>query len=364
MSETEESLRMSRPRLRKCGRKVEAGRSTTRSKHLSRSREGSLTNSESRCREEDLQMSVLKFKKEDIKGNISPREKSRETGGSRSRPVIKDKDPMEVIRPGRIRIRNICPTSVNVTSTPGKNDVTTPSLQDIIGGSEEPLAASEFVVKNVEGIDAVENSSEDEDYVMISTINFTPGDIVDVTVSLAISPSYFIVQPNYSAIQLDQLSIDMFDFYEELSGGKSVKEKRVVQGMVVAVRHEEGDWYRARVSEILTPSLVMVRLLDFGDLEMAEVDDMRVLEEEFTALPAQGVNARLEGIMPRKGDWGRDEEDWWRSRVEGRMFVAQIGEIWEAGVDVGVEVIMYDTSLEEDVVLQEEMVQKDMAMFI
>jgi len=366
MAETEESLRMSRPRLRKFGRKVEAGRSTPRSSHLSRGREGSLsTSSVSRCREDDLQMSVYKFKKSNKGITISPREKSREAGGSRSRPVIKDKEPMEVVRPGLLRIRNIRPTSLNVTSTPGgKNDATSQSLRDIIGGAEEPLAASEFVVKNVEKIDAVQNSSEDEDFVMIPTIDFTTGDIVDITVSLAISPSYFIIQPNNSAIHLDQLSIDMFDFYEELGGGKPVEEKRVVQGMVVAVRHEEGDWYRARVSEILTPSLLMVRLLDFGDLEMAEVVDMRILEEEFTSLPAQGVNARLEGIMPRKGDWGRDEEDWWGRRVEGKMFVAQIGGKWEAGVNVGVEVIMYDTSLEEDVVLQEEMVQKDLAMFI
>ena len=118
------------------------------------------------------------------------------------------------------------------------------------------------------------------------------------------------------------------------------------------------------MSEILTPSLVMVRLLDFGDLEIAEVEDLRMLEEEFTELPAQGVNARLEGIMPRRGDWGREEEDWWGRRVEGRMFVVQIGESWEAGVNVGVEVVMYDTSLEEDIVLQEEMVQKDLAMYI
>ena len=51
-----------------------------------------------------------------------------------------------------------------------------------------------------------------------------------------------------------------------------------------------------------------------------------MLEEEFTELPAQGANSRLEGIMLRKGDWGREEEGWWGRRVKGRMFVVQIGE--------------------------------------
>ena len=104
----------------------------------------------------------------------------------------------------------------------------------------------------------------------------------------------------------------------------------------------------------------MVRLLDFGDLEIAEVEDLRMLEEKFPELPAQDVNAKLEGIMPRKVDLGREEENWWGRRVEGKMFVVQIGESWEAGVNVGVEVVMFDTSLKEDIVLQEEMVKKDL----
>ena len=35
-----------------------------------------------------------------------------------------------------------------------------------------------------------------------------------------------------------------------------------------------------------------------------------MLDDEFTELPAQGVNAGLEGIMLRKDDWGRDEKEW------------------------------------------------------
>ena len=117
------------------------------------------------------------------------------------------------------------------------------------------------------------------------------------------------------------------------------------------------------MSEILTPSLVMVRLLDFGDLEIAEVEDLRMLEEEFTELPAQGVNARLEGIMPRRGDWGREEEDWWGRRVDGRgCLLCRLDNLGRQGLTLGwrVEVVMYDTRLKEDIVLQEEMVQKDL----
>ena len=101
-----------------------------------------------------------------------------------------------------------------------------------------------------------------------------------------------------------------------------------------------------------------------SSVELAEVQNMRILLKKFTELPAQGLNARLEGIMPVKGDWGREEEDWWGSRVEGKMFVAQIGESWEAGINLGVEVILYDTSKEEDSVLQDELVQKAVALYI
>jgi hypothetical protein len=36
------------------------------------------------------------------------------------------------------------------------------------------------------------------------------------------------------------------------------------------------------------------------------------------------------------------------------MFVAQVGESWEAGGDLGMELLLYDTSKEEDIVLQGE----------
>ena len=73
------------------------------------------------------------------------------------------------------------------------------------------------------------------------------GDIVDVTVCLAISTSYFIIQTNSSVLELEELSIDMFCFYEEEEGGVMVELDYRKKGKVVAVRHEEGDWYRAGV---------------------------------------------------------------------------------------------------------------------
>ena len=68
-------------------------------------------------------------------------------------------------------------------------------------------------------------------------------------------------------------------------------------------------------------------------------------------LPAKAVNARMGGVMPArgKGDWGREEEDWLGRRVEGGMFVAQVGESWEAGGDLGLGLVMHDTSKEEDI---------------
>ena len=120
---------------------------------------------------------------------------------------------------------------------------------------------------------------------------FTMGDIVDVTVCLAISTSYFIIQTNSSVLELEELSIDMFCFYEEEEGGVMVELDHRKKGKVVAVRHEEGDWYRARITEVLTDNHMMVRLLDYGDLEMVEAMDMRILGKQFMVLPAQAVNA-------------------------------------------------------------------------
>ena len=128
-----------------------------------------------------------------------------------------------------------------------------------------------------------------------------------MTICLAISPSYFIIQTNSSALELEELSIDMFCFFEEEEGGVMVELDYRKKNNVVTVRHEEGDWYRARITEVLTDNHKMVRLLDFGDLE--EAMDMRVMAKQFMVLPAQAVNARLAGVMPAsQGGLGEEGE--------------------------------------------------------
>lgn len=57
--------------------------------------------------------------------------------------------------------------------------------------------------------------------------------------------------------------------------------------MEVAVRYEEGDWYRAKIKEVLTDNHMMVRLLDYGDLKMVGAMDMRIIAKQFMVLPTQ-----------------------------------------------------------------------------
>ena len=217
----------------------------------------------------------------------------------RSRSV-KDDETMEVTRPRAGKIRQILP-GLKIP----ENIVGSVGVKDFVGkdnyefGVTKPLAASEYLDKNVNKI-VKEDGLEVDVTIPIKT--FIMGDIIDVTVCLAISPSYFVVQTNSSALELEQLSIDMFSFYEEQAGGMMVKRDQVMKGKIVAVRHEEGEWYRARVTEVLTVNHVMVRLLDYGDLEMVEVQDMRVLGMQFVLLPAQAANARVAGVMPALGD--------------------------------------------------------------
>ena len=75
----------------------------------------------------------------------------------------------------------------------------------------KPLAASEYLDKN-SNLSVKEDGCEN---VTIPSNTFIMRDIVDVTVCLAISPSYFVIQTNSSALELEQLNIDMFSFYEE-----------------------------------------------------------------------------------------------------------------------------------------------------
>ena len=61
---------------------------------------------------------------------------------------------------------------------------------------------------------------------------------------------------------------------------------------------EDGNFYRARVLEVVDRKHIKVQYIDFGNKEVIPVDRLRVLISEFQTQPIQAFESCLDGIDP------------------------------------------------------------------
>jgi len=229
---------------------------------------------------------------------------------------------------------------------------------------EDRSSVSNAVVNDVPS--EIFNSQQND--LAVPVYEYPVGEIFDITVSLALSPSYFVVRPNSSALMFEEFEINMLHFYsvERDSEVSKLELDAVKEGDVIVIfKADDNQWYRAKIHEILlSGSHFMVKLIDYGDLLMVEADNMRKLIGRFRELPAQAINARLSDIMSVNGDWSASDESWWEKKVEEKSFVGQVIDHWSVRDEKGLELRIYDTSTEDDVLIQEVVVQSGRAMYI
>jgi len=194
------------------------------------------------------------------------------------------------------------------------------------------------------------------------------GELFAVNVSLAISPTYFVVQPVRSSAVLRDMSNQMNQYYRSSKNCQIFNVDQVEVGLIFAAKPKYGtgkdQWFRAKITEILTCQYCMAILIDYGDLELVEISEIRKLDYRFFTLPRQSVNARLTGIIPSAGSWRSDDTEWWRSRVEEKRFTAQVTQVCEVGGEIMLEIILCDKNGEADKYLQDELIEKGCAYIV
>ena len=109
---------------------------------------------------------------------------------------------------------------------------------------------------------------------------------VVVLVTDAVSPFSFFLQvfDETAAVELSTLSAQLQEFVSMTSPLSSV----TVGELCCAQFSQDGLWYRARVVEICTNSII-VTFIDFGNCEEMSLSSIRPFQQEFFRLPAQAV---------------------------------------------------------------------------
>uniref|UniRef100_A0A8D0GS14 Tudor domain-containing protein 7 n=1 Tax=Sphenodon punctatus TaxID=8508 RepID=A0A8D0GS14_SPHPU len=148
------------------------------------------------------------------------------------------------------------------------------------------------------------------------------GEHMDVYVSVACHPGYFVLQPWHEIHNLEVLMEEMLLYYSMAEERPVTVEKNKLYAAKV-----ENKWYRVLVKGILTNGLVSVYELDYGKHELVSIRKVQPLMDTFRKLPFQALTAQLAGVECQQ--WSEEASIMFRNHVEKKPLVALIQAINE-----------------------------------
>ncbi|RXM97885.1 Tudor domain-containing protein 7B [Acipenser ruthenus] len=169
-----------------------------------------------------------------------------------------------------------------------------------------------------------------------------PGQNMDIYVSVACHPGYFVLQPWQDLYKLEVLMGEMILYYNKIEEKPIHIEKNQIYAAKV-----ENNWHRVLVKGKLINGLVSVYELDYGRHELVNCMKVQPLIQEFRQLPFQGVTAQLAGVKQKQ--WSEEASIVFRNHVEKKPLVAQLDTVHESSHPWERKVVVYlvDTSHEE-----------------
>ncbi|KAJ0173883.1 hypothetical protein K1T71_010029 [Dendrolimus kikuchii] len=225
--------------------------------------------------------------------------------------------------------------------------------------------------RSVDPEDALPGIQYDEDVFPSDCIHFTesipslsvqglsPGAMVDVVLGEVYSPSHFwfIRLGDAFSIAMDEIMDDMTQYYSNGEG----KERHLGLGAVRVGQYcasvFDGDYHRSLIVKVIDSDTVKVRHVDYGTVDTQSVYRLKPLLRRWAALPAQATRARLAGLRPTAGGrrWPHAASAFFLDVVRNKKFVANVLAVDPE--DNVVEVILIDTSTDEDICIGTEIIK-------
>jgi len=190
------------------------------------------------------------------------------------------------------------------------------------------------------------------------------GSYYDVTVTLAVSPSNFMVQPYKEGEQLEKLMNQLNNFYNDPAHIREISDENIEEGAYFAARHIDDYWYRVRVTKVIDAEHAAVRYVDYGDLSMVSLRNLQPLCLDFRNLPYQAIHARLADILPTAGDWSPEDTILFNQRVVDQQFVSMVKNVSESSCgELTVDLTLIDTSdPSEDKYIHQMLIDEEIAV--
>uniref|UniRef100_A0A3P8VK16 Ring finger protein 17 n=1 Tax=Cynoglossus semilaevis TaxID=244447 RepID=A0A3P8VK16_CYNSE len=124
---------------------------------------------------------------------------------------------------------------------------------------------------------------------------------VDAVVSHINNPADFYIQL-VESMEFLLLSRKLQDCYNAVTGQDDLSVYCPAIGQACVARYDDQLWYRAHVIGHPGGRKVQVQFVDFGNIKIMSVSDVKKVKNEFLALPAMAVHCCLSDVIPLEGE--------------------------------------------------------------
>ncbi|EFX87066.1 hypothetical protein DAPPUDRAFT_312582 [Daphnia pulex] len=133
------------------------------------------------------------------------------------------------------------------------------------------------------------------------------------------NPSSFYLQLLESCTVLEQLGTNLNAVYSDESK-PSIADLKVGSACVVQYEEDKG-WYRGKILKFCDPHGATVLFVDYGNTQLAPVEQIKSIDEEFMKLPPLAYHCRLDGV-DASCDWTVEEKKKFEGRTMTKLFSA------------------------------------------
>lgn len=150
---------------------------------------------------------------------------------------------------------------------------------------------------------------------------------IRIFVTHGVNPDEFYGQLTDGRDDLDKLMEELKSFYENQEDNRSNIDLK--NGEPCCCLMDDGFWYRAAIRMIRakTSPNALVRLVDYGNVEMVPVESLTVLEPRFLKLPIQAVRfSFLNNLLAHAMEWSYEEHVSFQETVAFKQFAVGVVE--------------------------------------
>lgn len=126
-------------------------------------------------------------------------------------------------------------------------------------------------------------------------------------------PSEFWIQTFNYTNELHQLMERINGLYKDSVTRNLLSNPAV--GLYCAAKAEDGDFYRAKVVEVVDEKHIRAFFVDYGNTEVVHWSNVRALPGEFKTLPCLALKCTLAGVKPKDGEWSQGASEYFSRAV-------------------------------------------------